>query len=177
MENAQGQTTPTPSSEPTATTPATPELEKLRAELAEANANRDRLYARAKTAETLLAERQGTAPSTPPNPQTPPSAPDTYSKAEVNLLLRGYSEEELDLVRSLARGKGVGIDEAAKDAYVVAAIDSIRTKRKSTEATPPPSRRGPPSITPETVKDAGKAAKKTFAEFSAERRSRGKSNE
>lgn len=119
----------------------------------------------------------------PEEPQGPdPSA--RVDELEETLILKdkGYSTEEVIAMRNYAKGAGKKTTDVESDPFIKATIDKMREETEVAQTTPPPSTSAPgPSIGSQSdiqYNDDGtvKPSKhKSFAEWEAERASKGKS--
>lgn len=66
-----------------------------------------------------------------------------------NLRMNNYSEEELDFAQTFARAKGKRLSEVIKEPQISAAIETMRTQSRSSQATPPPARSASSMAVPE----------------------------
>lgn len=56
----------------------------------------------------------------------------------VNLRMAGFEPEIIEQIEKFARGAGMSLSEAAKQPFVQKAVDGLRSEKKQTETTPPP---------------------------------------
>ena len=140
----------------------TPEeiIAEKEAMVAELTAKKDELHGRATRAEEEL-KRLKASPTPPAHAPSAPNLSETEAriKAEVNLRLNGFSEDEVEVVRDYAKGKGTTLEEAAKSDFVKGGIETLRAKRKAEEATPKP-----------TQKSTGPSAAKPLGQMTNEER-------
>ena len=152
---------------------STPEVEVETTQQSEvvAKAEFDKLYARTKKAETenkLLKERR------------PEQVANFDIEEIVDLRTSGYSKQEIDYMKAMARGRGQkSLSELAADPFVVAGINGLRAKAQTTAATPTSSSR-PAMVTPsgKTFKEMSSDERKaSFSQMTEKFRSSGRSNE
>lgn len=99
-----------------------------------------KLFERAKKAEGFVKDEDGNwvkkpEPVVQPKPEPKPqSTPPTVSPEELRLIAHGMSDEEIEQVKVIAKGKGVTLPEALKDPLFVAFQKDFQEQKKKEEA-------------------------------------------
>ena len=189
--------------DPGQTPPATElgEVEDLKKQVTEANTKFEDQRKRAEIAETGLKEKtdlvdtlqKTITPEEKPGTEVPPKEGTPIADPRVDeiqetlrLKDKGYSTEEVEQLRSYAKGQGKTASDMLEDPFAKSVISTMREKSKVDQSTPPPSgRTPPPEATPgggmqvvgtvDDVKfdDKGqiiKSKQPTFAEYEAKRK-------
>jgi len=120
-----------------------PQLEENAEELETLKAQNAKLYARAKKAEDALKGRK--------DPQTDKtetdSTPDSEWKQKIEFVLehKDLDKDQVEMISSFAKGKGISLTEAFEDKLLKKVIDEDKKEKRIANATPDGKSRSPQS--------------------------------
>lgn len=141
-------------------------LKKGQQELEEKNR---RLYARAKKAEEEARKLKQKLGESLEDQDAPTRKTEDHDLEEfVELRVAGYTKDEIEKMRQIAKGSGRSLAEVEKDPFVQAGITGLRNQKSTDDSTPPPSSKVPP-ITKKKIDWASMTEEERRKNFSTHR--------
>lgn len=96
-------------------------------------------FERLKKAEDKLKEVEGKLPKEGETTTFDSATLEKRVEAKVNLRLAGWTPEQIAEAEAYAKGRGIGLEEAAQSPFVKNAVDAMNAASKSVASTPAPS--------------------------------------